>query len=64
MPTTPALTAALSPATAAPTWSAYEVTPGGRKTLLASGLRYTEVLAARFPEAAWAIVWKLDRDDA
>jgi len=48
------------PVTTSPTWSAYEVTPGGRETLLAERLTYTQVLAARFPEASWAVVWRQD----
>lgn len=45
---------------APPTWSAYEVMPGGREILLVAGLTYTQVLAARFPDAAWAVVWRQD----
>jgi len=44
----------------APTWTAYETLPDGGERVLAEHLRYTEVLGARFPEAVWAVVWKLD----
>lgn len=43
-----------------PTWTAYEITPGGRERVLAEHLTYTRVLAARFPDAAWAVVWRQD----
>ena len=42
------------------TWSAYEITPGGRERPLADHLTYTQVLAAHFPDAVWNVVWRQD----
>lgn len=47
-----------------PTWSAFETLPGGEERLLVAGLRLTEVMAALFPEAVWAVVWHLDTPEA
>lgn len=44
-----------------PTWTAVETLPGGRETVLAEHLTYTQVLAARFPDASWAVHWRLDQ---
>ena len=48
------------PRIAPPTWSAFEITPGGRETALAAGLTYCQVLAAHFPDAVWNVVWRQD----
>lgn len=46
--------------TPVPTYTAYESLPDGRERVLVSHLRYTQMLAWRFPYPTWAVVWRQD----
>jgi len=59
-PRTTVLIATTLARTAPPTWSAYEILAGGGERLIVEHLRSTAMLAYRFDDRTWNVIWRLD----